>query len=278
MLILSRDKLALFELVLDRILPEKFFSNLNIKNRINMEKMLTHAKLNQISNHRFDLVGTEINLFRKESFSIDKQMANIYCIQIEQDDGFDFNTWIEPLKTMIKERLIDEEKENSRLWIITHCPISGILGFANCLRQEPYIGNKVRFIFGINSYINNDRAVASENGSITHSIKHSNFDINSELIQNIMAKDLAINVCQNGHWGSYRFIRLNDEKQTISTEYAYLSQIKRGDLSSLQWFESEHFCWQDIISPLTNGKELLCDVYYSALNFKASSIILILKI
>ncbi|KAI2796638.1 hypothetical protein BLOT_015648 [Blomia tropicalis] len=45
----------------------------------------------------------------------------------------------------------------------------------------------------------------------------------------------------------------------------YLSQQQRGDLSSFQWYQSEHEQYECNESILPDSNALLCDVYYSAL-------------
>lgn len=49
------------------------------------------------------------------------------------------------------------------------------------------------------------------------------------------------------------------------TEHAFINTLIRGDLSSLQWVESPNQYWQDM-PKLPNSD--LCQVYYSALNFR----------
>ncbi|KAI2795531.1 hypothetical protein BLOT_016500, partial [Blomia tropicalis] len=92
--------------------------------------------------------------------------------------------------------------------------------------------------------------------------------IKSKQIRHMVENDLALNYYHNGRWGSYRFIRMDEREHRIQTSNAYLSQQQRGDLSSLQWYQSEHEQYECNESILPDSNALLCDVYYSALNFK----------
>ncbi|KAI2797208.1 hypothetical protein BLOT_011186 [Blomia tropicalis] len=92
--------------------------------------------------------------------------------------------------------------------------------------------------------------------------------IESKQIRHMVENDLALNYYHNGPWGSYRFVRMDEREHRIQTLNAYLSQQQRGDLSSFQWYQSEHEQYECNESILPDSNALLCDVYYSALNFK----------
>jgi fatty acid synthase len=62
------------------------------------------------------------------------------------------------------------------------------------------------------------------------------FDLNLPLYQPQLNKDLAINVYSDGKWGSYRHLPL-DSGATVSVPHAYVSLMRRGDLSSFRWLE-----------------------------------------
>jgi len=219
-------------------------------------------QMRPISTRRQSKLGTELTLFRKDPFLINDAAPHIASVRIEHDSGFE--SWIEPLKSKVK-LIADGENAHSRLWIVTNSTTSGILGFANCLRLESPYGNKVRFLYIQNSDSNNNKTDSEDPLSML-----LNFDLSSSLVREIVAKDLAVNVLSlKGQWGSYRFVRLSEDQQMVHTRHAYLSQVQRGDLSSLQWFESEHKCFENDLAPkFQDSKQLICDVFYSALNFK----------
>ena len=216
-----------------------------------------------VARRRQTLTGLELSLYRKTAAALDEATPHIHLMQIDISGGFD--SWIEPLKTKLKQ-LVDEGNDRSRLWIISRCPNSGILGFANCLRLEAPYGSRVRFVFAAQPDSNNNSTTTNDNDTDDQITK---IDFSSPFMRELICKDLALNVCVNGQWGSYRFVRLADQQQILPTTQAYLSQTIRGDLSSLDWFESEHNCFADLNK--LDDEKALCDVYYSALNFKVSN-------
>uniref|UniRef100_A0A1A9W883 Fatty acid synthase n=1 Tax=Glossina brevipalpis TaxID=37001 RepID=A0A1A9W883_9MUSC len=116
--------------------------------------------------------------------------------------------------------------------------LNGLIGLVNCLRKEPD-GHLITCFF-----INDERAPA--------------FNINEPLYAAQYALGLAINVYQNGRWGSYRHLQLNPNTEVAPRkDHVYGNVLQRGDLSSLRWFEG----------PL---KPEDCDIKiaYSSVNFR----------
>lgn len=150
--------------------------------------------------------------------------------------------WVESLK----EILADPREQP--VWLTaTSCGNSGILGMVNCLRLEAE-GHRIRCVFISN--LNPSSAVPPTS-------------LSSLEMQNIVQRDLVMNVYRDGKWGSFRHLPLPQAQPQELTEYAYVNVLTRGDLSSLRW----------IVSPLqhfhtTNPNVQLCKVYYAALNFR----------
>uniref|UniRef100_A0A8V5HEL3 Fatty acid synthase n=1 Tax=Melopsittacus undulatus TaxID=13146 RepID=A0A8V5HEL3_MELUD len=151
-------------------------------------------------------------------------------------------TWVESLKEVLAD---PSEKP---VWLTaTTCGNSGILGMVNCLRLEAE-GHRIRCVFVSN--LNPSSSVPSTSPS-------------SLEMQNIVKRDLVMNVYRDGKWGSFRHLPLEQGNPQELTEYAYVNVLTRGDLSSLHW----------IVSPLqhfhtTNPDVQLCKVYYASLNFR----------
>ncbi|KAF6215593.1 hypothetical protein GE061_010349 [Apolygus lucorum] len=157
--------------------------------------------------------------------------------------------WVEQVKNWMRKngnsgrKLLLSSKEKTR---------SGIIGFFRCLRLEEN-GASVRVM------------LISDEGSL-----------NDKALEDQMQKGLAVNVFRNGVWGSYRHLKLSDSESSVDvkgvdiptlihTQHAYVNTLVRGDLSSLQWIESQ----TPTIFSRGNGigKEL-CTVYYAPLNFR----------
>lgn len=159
------------------------------------------------------------------------------------------------MKDILKKFTDNEDCANFRIWILSNQQSSGIIGFANCLRLEYPYGNSVRVAF-----------IEDPNKELVNDIQK--FDLSSPTVKDLVSKDLAFSVFSNGQWGTYRFVKLANELELITTKHAYLSQTQRGDLSSLNWFQSEHEFHQKLLPKSQCSEGLFCNVYYSALNFK----------
>lgn len=95
---------------------------------------------------------------------------------------------------------------------------SGILGLTNCLRREP-TGKKLSCF-----YISDEAA--------------PEFDISADFYQQQFKKGLSINVFENGKWGTYRHLLLEQEP-LVDREHCYVNVTTKGDLSSLRWIEGK---------------------------------------
>ncbi|XP_075559836.1 fatty acid synthase-like [Dermacentor variabilis] len=161
-----------------------------------------------------------------------------------RNTGYD---WVEPLKTKAAE--YESRPAGHNVWLLAEdVAISGVVGLTNCLRQET--GSHVRCIFD-----------ASVNGPN----KVADFSPRNPAYKDILEKDLVMNVYCDEQWGSYRHrVAQSDGAPKTNTPYAFLNVQTRGDLSSLQWYESP----LRYSSPSSSTHGVLCSVYYSPLNFR----------
>ena len=118
---------------------------------------------------------------------------------------------------------------------------NGVIGLVNSLRKEPN-GHRIRCLLF-------DR--------------HSNPNIVS-VINEILRKDLIMNVICDGKWGSFWYQKRRNNYNTLSTHnmYAYLTCAKLGDLSTLKWCQMNSYLDNYL------SRDLNIDVYYCALNFR----------
>ena len=82
------------------------------------------------------------------------------------------------------------------------------------------------------------------------------------LSQELINKNMMMNIYRDGVWGSMRHLPLPYET-TLRTPYAYANVLTRGNLSSIRWIESP----LKYYNPDKNGRTL-CSVYYASLNFR----------
>lgn len=97
------------------------------------------------------------------------------------------------------------------------------------------------------------------------------------ITQDLVDKDLTMNIVLGGKLGSYRQKKFEGELAE-ETEYAVLDIMTKGDLSSFKWLKSnmkESFDYPALLYPLQakyvkeeRFKPFMMDIYYSALNFK----------
>ncbi len=286
-------------------------------------------KLQSISCHRLPVTGTQLALYRQNAlFNVQKDAQNQsdsnkfpLIIRSVEIDTSSVDTWLEELKAAVKaiaDEVEQNDNPNCRLWIISRRNrLSGILGFANCLRLEAPYGSKVRVLFLMEEDTEKNCEDEDEEDELVKALQMVHWNLatdevwSSPVLCQLLARDLAVNIYLRGEgWGSYRFTRIPEEAQQVVTGSAYLSQAQRGDLSSLQWYESElgdgsqgkrvnsaENDANNVLEKFRGGKKAMdgfstessktskesddadenasdeqplqiCDVYYSALNFK----------
>ncbi|KAM7297624.1 fatty acid synthase-like [Ixodes scapularis] len=155
--------------------------------------------------------------------------------------------WVEELKAKATE--YQERPAGENVWLVAEdVGTSGVVGLTNCLRQETG-GDHIRCIFN-----------ASLKGGAN---PVANFQPASSEHKELVERDLVMNVYRDGKWGSFRHtVTQSRGAPRLWTDQAYLDVQTRGDLSSLQWYES----------PLryrpASDDRVLCSVYYAPLNFR----------
>ncbi|CAN8002218.1 unnamed protein product [Ixodes hexagonus] len=155
--------------------------------------------------------------------------------------------WVEELKAKANE--YQDKPLGENIWLVAEdVGNSGVVGLTNCLRQETG-GDHIRCVFNA-SFKGTAGPVAS-------------FKPASPEHKELVERDLVMNVYRDGKWGSFRHtVSQSRGAPKLSTEHAFLNVQTRGDLSSLQWYES----------PLryrpASDDRVLCSVYYAPLNFR----------
>ncbi|KAG6446749.1 hypothetical protein O3G_MSEX004583 [Manduca sexta] len=152
-------------------------------------------------------------------------------------DSSDYSfAWIDKVK--------DELKEGHKIVLYSQDEhINGLLGLVNCLRKEP--GGEI--VCGL--------LIADPSAPP--------FNPDLDFYEDQLDKDLAINVYQDGQWGTYRHLLLGD-LETVRAHHAYVNTLTIGDLSTLKWIEGplrENHQFK-------NPEKILIHVYCAALNFR----------
>jgi fatty acid synthase len=197
--------------------------------------------------HKSDSIGAIAILFRKVSLRQDLKPKKENVIEIVSD----YEKWFEILKEKFSKFKEDENKDENFWLIANDSSINGIIGFTLCLRQEPG-AERFRCIFDFD--------------------KKLKLPINFEEkpFSDIITNDLAINVLRDGKLGTYRHISLTKNDEQLESYDYYLNIGQRGDLSSLQWFDSKNVFPMKILNDENSGlvDQIQCNVYYSGLNFR----------
>ncbi|XP_042150431.1 fatty acid synthase-like [Ixodes scapularis] len=155
--------------------------------------------------------------------------------------------WVEEIKAKATE--YQERPAGENIWLVAEdVGSSGVVGLTNCLRQETG-GHHIRCVFN-----------ASLKGGAN---PVADFQPASSEHKELVDRDLVMNVYRDGKWGSFRHtVTQSRGAPRLWTDQAYLNVQTRGDLSSLQWYES----------PLryrpAPDDRVLCSVYYAPLNFR----------
>ncbi|OWR55047.1 fatty acid synthase [Danaus plexippus] len=184
---------------------------------------------------KFDIISIQdtgveyLVLFRKR---IGAKPAKFIKI-VTTDDTY---SWIDKVKEELKvgQKLVLYNEDE---------PINGLLGLVNCLRREP--GGEV--VHGL--LIADPSAPA--------------FNPDLEFYEEQLDKDMALNVYQDGQWGTYRHLLLGD-LDVVNAHHAFVNTTTIGDLSTLKWLEGpirENTVFKDPYS-------ILIHVYCAALNFR----------
>jgi len=235
------------ELVLNELCGQKNINDSDLTKRINEFRIEAQKTGLNIICNKSDSIGSIAILFRKVQPIKDLKPKEENMIEISAD----YEKWFEILKEKLSKVKENDEK-NEKLWLIANdSSINGIIGLTLCLRQEPG-GDRIRCIF---DYDTNLKLA---------------INFSEDVFSKILTNDLAVNVIRDRKLGSYRHLSLTKSDQMIETTDYYLNIEQRGDLSSLQWYDSKNVF---AIRPTNDQNSLIanqirCKVYCSGLNFR----------
>ncbi|KAF2904462.1 hypothetical protein ILUMI_01702 [Ignelater luminosus] len=153
---------------------------------------------------------------------------------IEVSENKDFN-WLPTLQKAVK----DDEKV---IVYSQNAPLSGILGFYNCLRREPG-GMNIRCVY-----------IVDEDAP--------KFDVEDEFYAKQLKKGLIEMIYKDGKWGTYRHLPIPKET-VVQRQHVFNNVTVRGDLSSLRWIEGP-LSTKIILPP----EHTLVHIYYASINFR----------
>ncbi|KAG5886386.1 hypothetical protein JTB14_033597 [Gonioctena quinquepunctata] len=142
-------------------------------------------------------------------------------------------TWLTKIQSALKT--------NQEIIIYSHKnPQSGLLGFFNCLRREPE-GDNVRSVLIMDE---NKEFYPNDGSSVEQ-----------------LGRGMAINVYQQGSWGTYRHLLL-EKCDLVESEHCFVDQTVKANLSSLTWVEGP------LRPSFTEAEKKLVKIKYSSLNFR----------
>lgn len=165
-------------------------------------------------------------------FSLPKQLRDIQILTIHTTTTEKFYLLRKIIRIMLKNTCIEVshnsnhfewlpvlqnavKSSNQLLVYAQNDPSNGILGLVNCIRKEVG-GEKTRCVFI------KDKA--------------PQFDANIDFYKKQLDKGLAINVYENGEWGTYRHLILKP-LNAVKAENCFANSAVPGDLSSLMWMK-----------------------------------------
>ncbi|KAL6424537.1 hypothetical protein ACFW04_009934 [Cataglyphis niger] len=226
--ILTKNRNELYEQLLSVIIPKGF--------------LLTLEELGATYDYScLDKYGLKVILEKRTNDKTIILLRKIHDIkktqQIVHVNNYEFS-WVDKLKSFMT---VENEITNTRIIVVAEGDFeSGLIGLVNCLRKEPG-GELIRGVF-----------IQDKNAPT--------FSLQELLYMRQLQLDLPINVIRSGIWGSYRHFPLPLIEPKL-VQSAYVSQMVRGDLSTLCWVQSR-------LSLANNDEENLIRTVYSSINFK----------
>lgn len=139
----------------------------------------------------------------------------------------------------VQQALADAAQKRDRLvWLVgDRKDAPGLLGLANCARKEPD-GDLLRTVF------------------LADADADARASLGEDVWEALRRRDLAVNVLQEGLWGTYRMLELaplREPRAQVTLDVGF-----KGDLSTLQWR----------FAPTRPAQDHVCDVHYCSVNFK----------
>jgi fatty acid synthase len=222
----------------------------NLMKKINDFKNAAQKLGFNIICRKTDSIGSIAILFRKIVPNDNIKAEDNVIIEIDSN----YDKWLDVLKEKLKESIENKEIHNkeSYIWLIGNdSSINGILGFANCLRQEPG-GERIRCIFDYDKQMKLP------------------VDLSSKPFSDILINDLATNVIREGKLGTYRHLGLPKNHDKVEINDYYLNVGPNGDLTSLQWFDFKNIKPNDTYINVDNRiiPQIRCNIYSTGLNFR----------
>lgn len=217
---------------------QQAFSNI-LDNGYVLTREPIDCDLTQLEQLKFNAISLNVltvhNVGDEVFILLSKQVASVANRAVVKVSSEDPNfAWLQPLKLALKNN------ENVVIYAQNEST-NGILGLMNCIRRE-MDGSKLKCVF-----------IMDENAP--------EFDVNNSFYNVQLQKNITINVLCNGVWGTYRHLLLGGY-ESVESEFVFVKNTVRGDLSSLKWLES----------PLTqipkDDQRDLVNVSYSAINFR----------
>jgi fatty acid synthase len=242
-----RYKFTAPEVVLNRLLEQKIVKNYNLTKRIDEFRNKAQKIGFKVFCYKSDLIGSIAILFRKIQPIKELKHKKQNIIELTAD----YEKWFEVLKENLLE-MKENDKKDEKIWLIANdSSINGILGFVLCLRQE-IGGERIRCVFDY------DRKLKLP-------LNFSDYPLSEILIN-----DLAVNVIRDGKLGTYRHLNLTKNDEQFEANDYLLNIGQRGDLTSLQWYDSKNLVSMQTINDEQLGKvnQIRCKVYFSGLNFR----------
>jgi fatty acid synthase len=245
-----RYKLTEPELILNHLYKNNLIKDSILGQRIDDFRNAAEKIGFKLISRKCDSIGSLAFLFRKTIPKDSNREKKIEVLEINEN----YEKWLDVLKEKVKENIEkkDIHNENINIWLIANdSTINGITGLTNCLRQEPG-GDRIRCIFDYD--------------------KQMKFppDFSSNPFSDILANDLAINVIRDGMLGTYRHLSLPKNHDKIESNVYYLNVGPNGDLSSLQWFDSNNIAFNESFINIDNRiiPQIRCNIYSTGLNFR----------
>lgn len=136
------------------------------------------------------------------------QKINPVYVKIYEDPEF---SWLTEVQSALKNH-------NEVVVYSEHEPLTGTLGFINCLKREPET-KSVRAVV----ILDEDKT----------------FDANELTFSEQLKKNLAINIFKNGKWGTYRHFPINTNEE-FQFRHTFVNQVTVGDISSIRWMAGPH--------------------------------------
>ncbi|XP_072763295.1 fatty acid synthase-like [Anoplolepis gracilipes] len=226
--ILTKNRNELYEQLLSVMMPKGF--------------LLTLEELDATYDYScLDKYGLKVVLEKRTNDKTIILLRKIQDIkgnqQIVHVNNYEFS-WIDKLQSLMN---VENEATNTIIVVAEGDFECGLIGLVNCLRKEPG-GEMIRGVFI------QDKDVPT-------------FSLQDSLYMKQLQLDIPINIIRSGNiWGSYRHfpVPLLEPKYVKS---AHVSQLIRGDLSTLCWVQSR-------ISSLNNNEEDLIRIVYGSINFR----------